>query len=68
MRRTGLTGGEILCAHGFQDSGKCRYGLPLGLVCFRFMVPPLQPEVVGPYPVRGAWLPSHLLLEGTDRI
>jgi hypothetical protein len=31
-------------------------------------VPPLQPRVVGPYPIRGAWFPSHLPLEGTSHI
>jgi hypothetical protein len=29
------------------------------------VVPLLQPEAVGPYPVRGPWFPSHLLLERT---
>jgi hypothetical protein len=32
------------------------------------LVPPLQPRVVGPYPLRGVWFPSHLPLEGTDGI
>jgi hypothetical protein len=30
--------------------------------------PALQPEVVGPYPVRGVWFPSRLPLDGTDCI
>jgi hypothetical protein len=30
----------------------------------RLVVPPLQLAVVGPYLVWGAWLPSHLPLEG----
>jgi hypothetical protein len=41
MRRTRLTGGKILSAHGFLDKGNCWYGLLPGLVCFRLMVPPL---------------------------
>jgi hypothetical protein len=37
-------------------------------VLFRLVAPPLQPGVVEPYPVRGVWFPSHLLLEGTGHI
>jgi hypothetical protein len=64
IRQVGLTGGKILSAHGHLCGGKewCRL-LP-GLVLFRLVVPPLQPGVVGPYPVWGTWFPSHLLLEG----
>jgi hypothetical protein len=43
-------------------------GLLLGLVLFRLVVPPLQPRVVGPYPVRGVWFPNRLPLEGTAHI
>jgi hypothetical protein len=50
-RRNGQTGGEILPAHVYHNEGKRRYGLLPGLVHFRFMAPPLQPRVVGPYPV-----------------
>jgi hypothetical protein len=38
----------------------------MGLVLFRMATPPLKPGVVGPYPVLGAWFPSHMPLEGTD--
>jgi hypothetical protein len=38
------------------------------LVHFRFMAPSLQPEVMGPFPVRDVWFPCHLLLEETGRI
>jgi hypothetical protein len=40
----------------------------LGISFFRLVVPPLQPGVVGPYPVRGVRFSSRLPLEGTDRI
>jgi hypothetical protein len=32
---------------------------------FQLVVPPLQPGLVGPYPVWGTWFSSHLPLEGT---
>jgi hypothetical protein len=32
---------------------------------FKLVVLPLQPGEVGPYPVRGTYFPSRLLLEGT---
>jgi hypothetical protein len=39
-----------------------------GLVLFRSVPPPLQPGVVGPYPVEGVWFTSRLPLEGIGRI
>jgi hypothetical protein len=45
-----------------------RDGLLLSLVLFRLVAPPLQPRVVGPYPIWGVWLPSCLLLEGDEDI
>jgi hypothetical protein len=36
-----------------------------GFSSFKLVVPPLQPGVVEPYPVRGSWFPNHLALEGT---
>jgi hypothetical protein len=44
------------------------HGLLPGLVHFRLVAPHFQPWVMGLYPVWGIWFPSHLLLEGTDRI
>jgi hypothetical protein len=41
------------------------HGLLPGLVLFELVVPPLQPGVVGPYPVQGVWFPSHLQLVRT---
>jgi hypothetical protein len=32
------------------------------------VTPPLQPGVVGPYPVRDAWFPGRLLLVETSHI
>jgi hypothetical protein len=49
----GLTGGKILPAHDYHNEGKRWCGLLSGLVLFRLVVLPLQPGVVGPYPVRG---------------
>jgi hypothetical protein len=40
----------------------------MGLVLFRLATPPHQPRVVGPYPVRGAWFPNRMPLEGTSSI
>jgi hypothetical protein len=47
---------------------KRKCGLLSGIDLFRLVVPPLQPGVVGLYPVRDVWLPSHLPLEGTGCI
>jgi hypothetical protein len=66
--RNEQTGGEILPTHIYRTEGKRRWGLLLGLVIFRLVTPPLQLGVMGPYPVRGVWFPSPLLLEGTNRI
>jgi hypothetical protein len=41
MRRIGLTGGEILPAHGILGGGKCWRELLLGLVLFRMVAPPV---------------------------
>jgi hypothetical protein len=38
----------------------------MGLDLFRLVAPPLQRGVVGPYPVRGVWFPTHPSLIGTD--
>jgi hypothetical protein len=38
------------------------------LVLFRWVTPPLQPRVVGPYLEWGAWLSSRMSLEGTGHI
>jgi hypothetical protein len=67
-RQIGQTGGRILSVHIYynEEEGQCR--LPLGLVLFRLVAPPLQPGVVRPCPVRGVCFPGHLLLEGTSRI
>jgi hypothetical protein len=68
MRLTGLIGDEILTTHGYRYKEKDWCGLLPGLVRFRLVAPPLQPGVVVPYLVWGAWFPSHLSLEGIDRI
>jgi hypothetical protein len=68
MRLTGLTGGEILPAYGYQGKGKDWCGLLLGLIIFRLVAPPVHPGLVGPYLVLGAWFPSHLPLERTNCI
>jgi hypothetical protein len=34
----------------------------------RLVTPPVQPGVMGPYPVWGVWFSSHLPLEGTGCI
>jgi hypothetical protein len=60
--------GEILPAHVYHNEGKRRCEFLLGLVLFRLMSLPLQPRVVVPYLVWGAWFPSGLLLERTGRI
>jgi hypothetical protein len=46
-----VIGGEILLAHGYRVGGSDWSGLCPGRVLFRLVVPPLQPGVVGPYPV-----------------
>jgi hypothetical protein len=63
-----LTDGKIPTVRGYHDGREDRYGSFRGLVLFRLVVPHLQLEVVGPYPVQGTWFPSCLLLEGIDRI
>jgi hypothetical protein len=65
---SGQTGGEILPTQGYHDGREDWYGLFLGLVLFRLVVPPLQQGVVRPYQVQGAWFPSRLPLEGIDHI
>jgi hypothetical protein len=45
------TGGEILPTHTHCRVEKHKRGLLLGLVLFRLVAPPLQPGVVGLYPV-----------------
>jgi hypothetical protein len=65
---SGQTSGEILSVRGYCDRREDRYGSFMGLVLFRLVAPPLQPRVVGPYLVWGAWFPSRLPLEGTGRI
>jgi hypothetical protein len=52
----------------YHNRGKYCHALLSGLLLFRLVVPPLQLGVVGPYPVWGVWLLSHLLLEGTECI
>jgi hypothetical protein len=44
------------------------YGSLLDLIPFRLAAPPLQPRVVGPYPVWGVWFPIRLPLERTSHI
>jgi hypothetical protein len=65
MRRTELTGGEILPTHSYRDKGWYWCRLLPGLVLFRLVVHPLQPGVVGPYLIQSIWFPSHLPPEGT---
>jgi hypothetical protein len=67
-RQDGQTGGKILPARTHCRVEKWWHGSFLGFVPFRLVAPPLQPEVVGLYSVRGVWFPSHLPLEGTSRI
>jgi hypothetical protein len=67
-RRVGQTGGEILPARIYQNEEERWRGLLPGSVLSRLVAPPLQTGVVGPYPVRGVWFPSRLLLDGTGRI
>jgi hypothetical protein len=60
------TGDEITFICGYRGEREDRNGFGLGLVLFRLVAPPLQPGVVEPYPVRGAWFHSRLPLEGTE--
>jgi hypothetical protein len=50
-RRNEQTGGEILPTHVYCKEEKQRCGLLPGLVIFSLVAPPLQPGVVGPYPI-----------------
>jgi hypothetical protein len=62
----GQTGGKILPAHVYRNEEERWFRLLLGSVLSRLVAPPIQPGVVGSYPVRGVWFPGHLLWEGTD--
>jgi hypothetical protein len=64
----GQIGDEILPIHCYCEGRKDQYKLFLGLVLFMLVAPPLLSGVVGPYPVRGAWFPSCLLMEETGHI
>jgi hypothetical protein len=68
MIYSGQTCGEILHVRDYPDKREDQYELFLSLILFRLVAPPLQPGVVGPYLIYGAWFPSHLPLEGTSRI
>jgi hypothetical protein len=57
---SGLVGGKILTVRRYCDGREDRYALFSGLVLFRLVAPPLQPGVVGPYPVWDTWFPHHL--------
>jgi hypothetical protein len=48
-----LTDGKIPTVRGYHDGREDRYGSFRGLVLFTLVVPHLQLEVVGPYPVQG---------------
>jgi hypothetical protein len=50
-RPAGQTGDEILPAHDYRNEEKRLCGLFLGTVLFRFVTPPLQLGVLGPYMV-----------------
>jgi hypothetical protein len=50
-RWNGLSCGKILPSHDYCNEGKRWSGLIPGLALFRLVTPPLQPGVVGPYPV-----------------
>jgi hypothetical protein len=67
-RRLGQTSGEIIHVRSYRRVEKWRRDLLLRLVLFGLVAPPLQPGVVGPYPVHGVWFSSRLPLEGTNRI
>jgi hypothetical protein len=65
---SGLVGGKILTVRRYCDGREDQYALFPGLVLFRLVTPPLQPGVVGPYPIWDTWFPSRLSLKGTSRI
>jgi hypothetical protein len=52
--------------HVYRNEEERWFRLLLGSVLSRLVAPPIQPGVAGSYPVRGVWLPGHLLWEGTD--
>jgi hypothetical protein len=56
-------GGEILPAHAHHRVEKQTDGSFSRFVLFLLVAPPLQPGVVGPYPIWGVWFPSHLPLD-----
>jgi hypothetical protein len=64
----GQTGGEILPVCGYHDGRHVWCILLLDFVLFRLVAPPLQPGVVGPYLVWGAWFPNLLPLGGTCHV
>jgi hypothetical protein len=65
IRLARLTCDEIMPAHGYRNGGSDWCGLLTDGIIFRFGVPPLQPGVVGSYPVQGMWFHSHLSREST---
>jgi hypothetical protein len=65
-RQDGQTGGEILPAHIYSNEGKRRCGLLPGLVLFRFVAPPLQPGLVGPYHSMGCVVPHPFAARGNQ--
>jgi hypothetical protein len=67
-RRVRQTGDKILPAHVYHNEEERWCVLFPDSFLFRLVAPPLQPGVVGPYPVWDVWFPSHLPLEGVDRI
>jgi hypothetical protein len=60
-----FSGVAMLLKSFTKPMGKDWCRLLPGLVLFSLVAPPLQPGVVGAYPVYGTWFPSRLLLEGT---
>jgi hypothetical protein len=60
-----LTGGEFLPAYYYDNRGVHWHGLLPDLVLSKLVVPPLQPRMVGPYPICDVWFPNGLLLVGT---
>jgi hypothetical protein len=54
--------------HDYRFEGKRGCGLLPGLVLSRLVAPPLQLEVVGPYPVRDVWFLRRLLMVETGCI
>jgi hypothetical protein len=65
---TVLIGGKIRTIRSYRDGREDRYGSFQGLVLSRLVAPLLPLGVVGQYPVRGTWFPSHLPLQGTGHI